>query len=59
LSRGRSSLLISHRLSSVRAADRIYVLADGRITESGSHDELMARGGLYAERFDLQARSYR
>jgi ATP-binding cassette subfamily B protein len=59
LSRGRSSLLISHRLSSVRAADRIYVLADGRITESGSHDELMAHGGLYAERFDLQARSYR
>ena len=55
----RSAVLISHRLSSVRFADRICVLAGGRITESGSHEELMAVGGDYAELFDIQARAYR
>ena len=55
---GRAALLISHRFSSVRLADRIYVLHDGRIVDSGTHDELLARGGLYAELFALQARSY-
>lgn len=55
----RSALLISHRLSSVRFADRICVLAGGRITESGTHDELLAAGGDYAELFELQAHSYR
>jgi len=55
----RSALLISHRLSSVRFAHRICVLAGGRITESGTHDELLAAGGDYAELFELQARSYR
>ena len=59
LYRNRSALLISHRLSSVRFADRICVLAGGRITESGTHDELVATGGDYAELFDLQARAYR
>ena len=55
---GRSVLLISHRFSSVRSADRIYVLEHGRVVEQGSHDELMAAGGRYAELFTLQARAY-
>ncbi|MGH2922019.1 MAG: ABC transporter ATP-binding protein [Gaiellaceae bacterium] len=55
---GRSVVLISHRFSSVRSADRIYVLHEGRVVEEGSHDQLMARGGLYAELFTLQARAY-
>ena len=55
---GRSVVLISHRFSSVRSADRIYVLDQGKVTEQGSHDELMARGGHYAELFTLQARAY-
>jgi ATP-binding cassette subfamily B protein len=59
LYRSRSAVLISHRLSSVRFADRICVLAGGRISESGSHDELLAAGGAYAELFELQARAYR
>ena len=59
LYRSRSAVLISHRLSSVRFADRICVLAGGRITESGTHHELIAAQGDYAELFDLQARAYR
>jgi ATP-binding cassette, subfamily B, bacterial len=55
---GRSVVLISHRFSSVRSADRIYVLHEGRVVEHGSHDELMALDGLYAELFGLQARAY-
>jgi ATP-binding cassette subfamily B protein len=54
----RSAVFISHRFSSVRSADRIYVLDDGQVVEHGSHDELMAAGGLYAELFTLQAEAY-
>jgi ATP-binding cassette subfamily B protein len=55
LRQGRTVLLISHRFSTVRSADRIYVLKDGTIVEGGNHDELMAFGGLYAELYSLQA----
>ena len=59
LSAGRTAVLISHRFSSVRMADRILVLGDGRVEASGSHDQLMAAGGRYAELFALQAEGYR
>ena len=55
---GRTVLFISHRLSTVRSADRIYVLHEGEIIEHGTHDELMALGGRYAELFSLQAAAY-
>jgi ATP-binding cassette subfamily B protein len=58
LCRARSVLLISHRFSTVRMADRIGVMEGGRLIELGSHLELMARGGRYAELFNLQASSY-
>ena len=56
---GRTRLLISHRLRSLRGADRIAVLGHGRICELGTHDELIARGGAYARLFSLQAAGYR
>ena len=59
LTEGKMALLISHRFSTVRMADRIIVLHGGRIVESGSHAELMAAGGRYAHMFELQASSYR
>ena len=55
----RSVLMISHRFSSVRAADRIYVMQEGRIVESGTHEELVELAGLYSDLFSLQARAYR
>jgi len=51
-------LLITHRLASVRHADRIYVLRDGRVIEQGSHDDLMDLTGQYAELYTLQAAQY-
>jgi ABC-type multidrug transport system fused ATPase/permease subunit len=53
--RGCTTILISHRFSTVRRADRICVLEDGRVAESGTHDELMAAGGRYKRMFELQA----
>jgi ATP-binding cassette subfamily B protein len=59
LTEGKMALLISHRFSTVRMADRIVVLEDGRIVEEGSHSHLISRDGLYREMFELQAASYR
>jgi len=56
---GRTSVVISHRLGAVRAADRIVVLADGAVTEEGTHAELLADGGTYARLFTRQATGYR
>jgi ATP-binding cassette subfamily B protein len=58
LTRGLTTVVISHRFSTVRRADRIVVLDGGRITAQGSHEELMAAGGRYAELFELQARRF-
>jgi ATP-binding cassette subfamily B protein len=59
LSDGRTAVLISHRFSSVRMADRILVLADGKVEAAGTHEELMLQSGRYAELFELQAAGYR
>ncbi|MDH2310221.1 ABC transporter ATP-binding protein [Methylobacterium brachiatum] len=59
LSAGRTTVLISHRFSTVRMADRILVLEGGRLLEEGSHAALMGQGGRYAELFTLQAQGYR
>jgi ATP-binding cassette, subfamily B, bacterial len=59
LAAGRAAVLISHRFSTVRMADSIYVLDDGRIIERGTHDDLMARNGTYAKLFEMQAQHYR
>ncbi len=59
LSRGKTAVLISHRFSSVRMADRIVVLADGSVEAIGTHEALLAQGGRYAELFELQAAGYR
>ena len=56
---GRMAILISHRFSTVRMADRIFVLKHGSVIESGSHEELVNRQGVYADLFEKQARSYR
>jgi ATP-binding cassette subfamily B protein len=57
--RGRIGIVISHRFSTVRIADRIAVIADGRVTELGAHEELLAAEGRYAQLFELQAAGYR
>ena len=56
LCRGRTTLVVAHRLSTVRSADEIAVVLDGRITERGTHEELLARGGTYRELYALQFR---
>ena len=59
LSQGKTAILISHRFSSVRMADRILVLADGKVEAAGTHEELVAQRGRYSELFELQAAGYR
>ncbi len=59
LTKGKMAVLISHRFSTVRMADRIIVLRGGELVDEGTHEELLARGGLYAELFSLQAAGYR
>jgi ATP-binding cassette, subfamily B, bacterial len=59
LTQGKMALLISHRFSTVRMADRILVLQKGGIAEQGKHDKLIKDGGIYAEMFELQAANYR
>jgi ATP-binding cassette subfamily B protein len=59
LTAGKMALFISHRFSTVRSADRILVLENGRIAEEGTHDQLASLGGRYAEMFEMQASSYR
>jgi ATP-binding cassette subfamily B protein len=59
LSQGKTAVLISHRFSSVRMADRIVVLVDGAVEAMGTHAELLEQRGRYAELFELQAAGYR
>ena len=59
LTAGKIALLISHRFSTVRMADRIAVLEGGHLTELGTHQELLALGGTYARLFNMQAEGYR
>jgi ATP-binding cassette, subfamily B, bacterial len=59
LTAGKMALFISHRFSTVRSADRILVIENGKITEEGTHDQLASLGGRYAEMFEMQASSYR
>jgi ATP-binding cassette subfamily B protein len=59
MTEGKTALLISHRLSTVRIADRIAVIDDGKVVEFGDHESLMRVGGMYGEMFMMQARRYR
>ena len=58
LTKGKTAVIISHRFSTVRMADRILVLKNGQMLEIGTHEELLASNGLYAELFNLQAQGY-
>ncbi len=58
LTKGKTAVLISHRFSTVRMADRILVLQEGKLIESGTHEELIAKKGMYSELFNLQAKGY-
>ena len=58
LIKNQSAILISHRLSTVKMADRIYVMDNGIIVEGGTHNELMKLGGTYAHLFEIQASQY-
>lgn len=59
LTRGHTSIYISHRLASTRFCDRIILIQDGKIIQEGSHQELMEKGGRYAELFEIQSKYYR
>jgi ATP-binding cassette subfamily B protein len=59
LTAGKTAVIISHRFSTVRMADRILVLKNGEMLEIGTHEELLAQNGLYAELFNLQATGYK
>ena len=59
LSKDKTVIFISHRLSTTRMAEQIYMMEQGRVIEEGNHEELLARGGRYAEMFEKQAEKYR
>ena len=59
MTRGKSSVYISHRLASTRFCDRIILIENAGIAEEGTHDELLAKGGRYAELFEIQSKYYR
>ena len=58
MTQGKTSLFVSHRLASTRFCDRIVFVSDGRISEEGTHTELLERGGEYAKLYDVQSRYY-
>jgi ABC-type multidrug transport system fused ATPase/permease subunit len=55
--KGRTSIIVAHRLSTIRTVDRILVVQKGRISESGTHEELLAKGGIYESLYELQSLS--